>query len=251
MAGFRYRPFARQPRRLSRTLLGRGNAAAWTPASLSPVVWLKQNTLLFSDDGVTPIADTDPIYRWGDSSGNNNHAKQVTLGNRPIYSSGSGWASFTAASHFMTITNSASIQFALNAPRTYAALMQLTATGTHPVICGRGANNDEFRFSSSTAKPAYFTGGAVDGCTSSAAVSTGVTTMVVVAQSITEINLYIGNTLRGTDASAVAAANSTDICIGSRTGTTQFLSMKLLEYLVLPTAISTDNLALLETYWGV
>lgn len=225
----------------------------WTPISLSPVVWLKQNTLLFSDAGTTPAVDTDPIYRWGDSSGNSNHANQVTLGNRPIYASGSGWASFTAASsHFMTITNSASIQWASAAPRTYAALLQLTATSSYPVISGKGTGSrDEFRFYDSGSKPDYATSGGVDGCTSTPSFGTGATGMITAVEDGAAIFLYIGSTQVGTDASSVPVANSNNLHIGSRGGTSLFCSMKLLEYVVMPTAITAPQLANLKTYWGV
>jgi hypothetical protein len=215
-------------------------------------VWLKRNTLLYSDAGVTPITDGGSIYRWGDSSGNGNHANQTNSSNRPVYSAANGWASFTSgSSHFMTITNAATIQWASGAPRSYIALMQLTATGSFPVISGKNANSDEFRFNSTSANPSYTTNGSVDTATSSTAVTTGQTAMVSAVQGTGDIRVYIGDTQVAQDASASAADNNNDITLGSRTGTTQFISMKLLEYLVLPSDVSTDNLALLKSYWGL
>jgi hypothetical protein len=51
------------------------------------LMWLKADTGVYSDDGVTPCVDTDTIYLWEDQSGSGNNAVQVTGGNRPVYRS--------------------------------------------------------------------------------------------------------------------------------------------------------------------
>lgn len=64
-------------------------AGAWmapsipTPSSL--VLWLMADAGVFSDAGVTPAVNTDPVYQWNDQSGQGNNVDQVTLGLRPIY----------------------------------------------------------------------------------------------------------------------------------------------------------------------
>lgn len=48
-------------------------------------LWLKADTGVYSDAGVTPATNGQTIQQWNDQSGNNNHVSQATAGNRPTY----------------------------------------------------------------------------------------------------------------------------------------------------------------------
>jgi hypothetical protein len=48
-------------------------------------LWLKSDGRVYRDAGVTLAADGDPVYRWFDYSGNNNHANQPDGVHNPIY----------------------------------------------------------------------------------------------------------------------------------------------------------------------
>lgn len=59
----------------------------FAPSSLSGLqMWLKADTGLFQDSGgTTPTtSNNDPVGKWTDQSGNNNHATQGTSGKRPV-----------------------------------------------------------------------------------------------------------------------------------------------------------------------
>jgi len=67
-------------------LCGSVRASEFTPASLSPALWLRSGpTWQFSDTGgTTPITDAVAVARWLDASGNGRHLTQSTTGNRPV-----------------------------------------------------------------------------------------------------------------------------------------------------------------------
>lgn len=59
------------------------SGSPFTPASLAPTLWLKDTGYFTTDVGSTPaVADGDPVGRWEDQSGNNNHPTQATTTKR-------------------------------------------------------------------------------------------------------------------------------------------------------------------------
>lgn len=77
-------------------------STVWTPASLPGLlVWAENDpATIFSDAGSTlAVAGSDTVQQWNDKSGNSNHLKQATSGNRPAYAtaSGHGYLQFTIA----------------------------------------------------------------------------------------------------------------------------------------------------------
>lgn len=61
------------------------SGGAFTPASLSPTLWLQSEGPFWQDTARTipATADTDPIGSWQDTSGTGSHAIQATAGSRP------------------------------------------------------------------------------------------------------------------------------------------------------------------------
>ncbi|OYX26203.1 MAG: hypothetical protein B7Z06_06060 [Flavobacteriales bacterium 32-35-8] len=53
------------------------------------VLWLKGDGGAFTDAGITQATNGQPIRQWNDASGNNRHATQATLGNRPLFETAS------------------------------------------------------------------------------------------------------------------------------------------------------------------
>ncbi|MGB8492198.1 MAG: hypothetical protein WCE64_14165, partial [Bacteroidales bacterium] len=49
-------------------------------------LWLKADTGVYTDAGITPAVNGNSVQRWNDFSGNNNHANQTSNANKPIYS---------------------------------------------------------------------------------------------------------------------------------------------------------------------
>jgi hypothetical protein len=61
--------------------------SSFDPASLSPVLWLAADGVLYQDSARTTLAtsDGDPVGSWSDKSGANAHAAQATSAKRPLY----------------------------------------------------------------------------------------------------------------------------------------------------------------------
>ena len=123
--------------RQTRLVRGAAPAPHWTPLALSPLVWLKQGALVYSDAGTTPAVDTDPVYRWGDSSGNGRNADQTTLGNRPVYNTNSGnpYLNFDGSNDYLNLGNAAALN--LTAGGTIFFRAQFNATSGDGWIVGR------------------------------------------------------------------------------------------------------------------
>jgi hypothetical protein len=63
-------------------------AAAFSPLSLSPALWLKADAGAYTDAGKTTLAtDTDPVLVWADQSGNGRDVTQGTSSKRPVWRS--------------------------------------------------------------------------------------------------------------------------------------------------------------------
>ncbi len=60
---------------------------AWDPSYLGAnlLLWTRVDQEVYSDAGVTPIADGQTVRQWNDISGNDNHWVQATGGSRPPY----------------------------------------------------------------------------------------------------------------------------------------------------------------------
>jgi hypothetical protein len=101
----------------------RGRFFVSTPITLpvsGAVLWLdaSRQATLFTDAGTTQVATSgQSIYQWNDLSGNNRHATQATLGNRPTWVSpaggqnGLGAVSFNGATTYLSIADTAGLQF--------------------------------------------------------------------------------------------------------------------------------------------
>ena len=91
----------------------RGRFFVSTPITLpvsGAALWLdaSRQATLFTDAGTTQVATSgQSVYQWNDLSGNNRHATQATLGNRPTWVSpaggqnGLGTVSFNGSSSFI------------------------------------------------------------------------------------------------------------------------------------------------------
>jgi hypothetical protein len=48
-------------------------------------LWVKSDTGVYTDAGVTPATHGQSVQQWNDQSGNGRHLTQATAGNRPVY----------------------------------------------------------------------------------------------------------------------------------------------------------------------
>ena len=53
--------------------------------STNNILWLKGDGGAYTDAGITQASHGQQIQQWNDCSGNNNHATQVTAGNKPLF----------------------------------------------------------------------------------------------------------------------------------------------------------------------
>ena len=83
-----------------------GSGSITDPTDISGLqVWFDvDDSPAWSDNGTTPAANNDPLYRWDDISGNaNRNLVQTTLTNRPTYASaGEAVVVFDGVDNFMT-----------------------------------------------------------------------------------------------------------------------------------------------------
>jgi hypothetical protein len=111
------------------------NDFASAPDAVSGLsVWLKSNTAVYSDAGVTPATvDTTTVRQWNDQSGNSFHALQATAGNRPQYRTNqiNTYPSIRFAGGSANYMKSAAFGAALSIPITVIQVMRIiTIEGT-------------------------------------------------------------------------------------------------------------------------
>jgi hypothetical protein len=125
----------------------RGRFFVSTPATLpvsGAALWLdaSRQATLFTDAGTTQVATSgQSIYQWNDLSGNNRHATQTTLGNRPTWvapvngQNGLGVVGFNGSNQLIsTATSGLSAQ-----PFEYYIVFKFNSTNTDDrIIFGAG-----------------------------------------------------------------------------------------------------------------
>lgn len=114
---------------------------AFSPARMfannEPGVWFDPSDLstLFQDSaGTVPVlADGDPVGLVRDKSGNEHHATQATLAERPIYRTGGGlrWLEFNGVNQFLVTPT---ITPATDKVQVYAGVSKASNTGTGIVV---------------------------------------------------------------------------------------------------------------------
>ena len=136
MSGFRYRPFRTQPRRLAKSLVGRGGSAdAWTPEALSSLVaWFDPSYGVYSDAGTTPAVVDDPVYRWVSRNNASLYLEQATLSQRPILKQAAGGDKYLLSDG----TDDAMVPSIQIAPTSATMLIQLYKTGGSDDATGWG-----------------------------------------------------------------------------------------------------------------
>jgi hypothetical protein len=113
-------------------------------------LWLKADSSVYKDAGVTPAANGETVQQWNDQSGNGRNVSQATAGNRPTYLSGGfnssyPTLSFAAASTnaLLTATNSITVGNA-GVTSGFLVLQMTNSTGNNGRACAyaQSFNND-------------------------------------------------------------------------------------------------------------
>ena len=128
---------------------GGGSAAAFSPLSLSPHLWLDPSdlTTLWKDtSGTDPVtADGDAVARIDDKSGNGLNLTQATEGSRPLYKTSGGfhWLEGDGDDDFLTVSSSPVSQ-----PTCWAVAGRFITTpaGRNAMLGNTGAGSIFFEF---------------------------------------------------------------------------------------------------------
>lgn len=129
--------------------------SAFSPLSLSPLRWYKSDAGVYSDAGITPAVNTDPVYRWADQSGNSGHAEQTVLAKRPTYATaqlnGMPAISLDGVDDIIQLASAVTLTGAFSI---YIVAEALTATSAGFIFfTGNSAGSDKFGLSGSAAIP--------------------------------------------------------------------------------------------------
>lgn len=102
----------------------------WSPLALTGLeVWLDASVDAFSDvGGTTPSANTDPVARWDDQSGNSHVFLQATGANQPTYDTNSGSGPNSVLFNLTDFLLEASVTIASN-PWTISIVVDATDDG--------------------------------------------------------------------------------------------------------------------------
>jgi len=153
--------------------------------ALNNKLWLIGGSGIFTDLGVTQAANLGAVRQWNDQSGNNNHALQNTVGNRPIFrtnmDNNQRAIEFTGDSFI----DGPALGIAANSSATYLFVFRDTQTGVGGINDGNGqyildrtsATNELYSLKPLTGNVYAFqkrtnTGGGLGGPTTTTTIST-------------------------------------------------------------------------------
>lgn len=223
----------------------------WTPAALSPSVWLApESTAFFSDSGKSAVcADGDAAYWYAAKSPTSIDFSQSTSGNRPVFNTNGGkrWLTFNGSTNTRRMTGTVASDlgsgdfFMAIALRTPATL----ATDYIPFSIGL--------YQTGKLRSPYFTvnacgysvGNALIGSTVAA---TGSTDYVFSAgKSGSTDSWYLGNTLQYS-ANTSTTYSATTAYLGVAPGNLYPFSGRIYGAVIVPRTLTTAERALLHTY---
>ncbi|MBX2917562.1 MAG: T9SS type A sorting domain-containing protein [Cyclobacteriaceae bacterium] len=101
-------------------------------------LWLRAGNGAFSDLGTTAAVNLGSVRQWNDQSGNNNHALQNTVANRPIFRTGqdNGQAALEFTGDLFI--DGPNLGIAANSSATYLIVFRDTQTGLGAINDGNG-----------------------------------------------------------------------------------------------------------------
>jgi hypothetical protein len=231
----------------------RGRFFVSTPATLpvsGAALWLdaSRQATLFTDAGTTQVATSgQSIYQWNDLSGNNRHATQTTLGNRPTWvapvngQNGLGVVSFNGSNQLITATSGLSAQ-----PFEYYIVFKFKSTTTNDRIVFGAGDKGNFDGNSGGGWNLY------SGALLAGGIRTGTSWAMAnckfngssSALRINASSVLSGNAGLGTPTTLSLAGN----------GSTDWGDVVVAEFIVYPTTLSSGDQNLVESYlktkWG-
>lgn len=223
----------------------------WTPAQITTALWLD------AADAGTITAVSGGVSQWGDKSGNNRHATQAVVVNRPAYTA-NGLAeknvvTFNAASNtrlLSTLSAVSSIESAF-----LVANVSSANTGIQTLLGSSATGGRQFRVSSTTAS-----------FLAQASSLLGASSINAPKDSATVYNLQYTNgglsssfffnaSPAGTSSSGNTVSGAGDTAVGAQGGGVELLTGYIAEIVVTQSVPSTNTRQQLEGYlahkWGL
>lgn len=236
------------------------SATAWTPADLSPTLWLDASvasSLYDATSGGSLTGSGGTVRRWEDQSGNGNHVTgsdgptrsvasinsrdSLAFAGPPLTRSALNLSSASAASLFAVIkfaTSGDQVGVAFGTGSSYAALTieaNLRSAGQHSATFGSNSGATENQATGGTVNNTTRAFGAVYGS------SVG--------------KLYIGGTSVATVSRAQTLNSGSGFSVGAYFASGYALSGNICEIVYVPSAMTTGEIASLQSYfatkWGV
>lgn len=230
------------------TGLWRGQAASFTPLSLSPSIWLDASSTLYqSNGGSTAVADGDPVGYWPDLSGNGYHFSQTDPTKKPLLKTAikngrnvvrlDGVNDYINNTSFTSSSASFWIFAAYKVNNVATQYVWDSITGFRPVFLYDGGNlNYGANYKAQTVPD----------------------TAIIAINYKANPNVVYRNNLQitGLNGSAVTPSSTTGIVIGSYFNmNAYFTSGDIYEYIRFPSTLSAQSISDLFTYlnakWGV
>lgn len=236
------------------------SATAWTPADLSPTLWLDASvasSLYDATSGGSLTGSGGTVRRWEDQSGNGNHVTgsdgptrsvasinsrdSLAFAGPPLTRSALNLSSASAASLFAVIkfaTSGDQVGVAFGTGSSYAALTieaNLRSAGQHSASFGSNSGATENQATGGTVNNTTRAFGAVYGS------SVG--------------KLYIGGTSVATVSRAQTLNSGSGFSVGAYFASGYALSGNICEIVYVPSEMTTGEIASLQSYfatkWGV
>lgn len=165
--------------------------------------WYKADSLSLSNN--------DPVSSWSDSSANGYTLSQGTSGNRPLFKTsginGLGAVLFDGTDDYMASSLPMNSE-----PRTFFAVVSMTADGNYAHVIGASASNGQDWFTDAASRRMWFgqSGGTLMGTTASTALTVGTAALIELTYATNgAYAYYLNGTADGSGTTDVAWTAST------------------------------------------
>lgn len=230
-------------------------AAALTPASLSPKVWIEADpATLYTDAGTTLVsADGQAVQQVNDKSGNARNLSQATSTKRPLYHTGSGkpYLDFDGVDDFMASASYAPQD--ASGQHWYAISAYIANSATTPQMLallndGSSAISRAACTSGNSQCVATSSGG-TDNPDSGPAITSATPFVMIAAITSTTVEVFLNNVSDGaTTLTITPSGNSGILYLASNVGALWFAGMRLYGLVQGSGTLSSTDRANLQAY---
>lgn len=228
-------------------------AAAFTPASLSPNIWLEADpTRLYTDAGTTLVsADGQAVQQWNDKSTNARNLSQSTLANRPLYKTGTKPYLLFDGSASTILDGTGRVWLDGSGQHWWAISCNVTDNTLNGYLTQAAGSNlvSNVRLSGTVAN--IESGDTTPGSTtdSNTAPSSGVDVVLIATVTTTAAEIFVDNASNGaTTLTGTRQTNSAGIWIGSNVAFNNFFKGKIYGVVEGSGTITSTDRANLQTY---